>query len=153
MPLPEFDGRTQRYTMSKKEIIAWMKEHGYVFGDEKLVQHVVEFPQQGPFAGQIIMTELTYVPNKLRCPNVNHTSSDWIFLTLMPTGVYLSCAHRKCRITCKVPRDSPLILRKPPVIITVEEAKRIFAQEKQFGLGLAITEWLERHPEYESSED
>lgn len=131
MPLPPFNQKKGKYNMTKKQLIAWMRKMGWVYGKDKIVQKFIEFPARGPLAGRISMQEFTYVPKNYTCPNVRHGKNDWIFLTLLPTGVYLTCIHRRCRITSGVPKNRAT-RKKRPVEITFEEARKIEAEQKQW---------------------
>ncbi len=144
MPLPPSELKR------KRDVIAWMKKRNWKHGDNPVVQHLVIVDIN---RSKIAMMECTYIPNRFKCPRASHARSEWIFLTLLPTGVYLACAHPKCRITYKLNEKGTLVKRKPLVEITYKEAREWFAKERQEKLDLTLDEFASRHPEYEFVDD
>lgn len=143
--LPPYDTKKRKYNMTKKQLIAWMRKYGWKYGDEELVQKYVDFPTSGPLAGQITVQELVYIPKNFTCPNVKHKDSDWLFLQLYPTGVYLACIHRNCRmVTGPLNRDRAT-RKSMPKPITVEEAFKIAEEQKQQGLLGKIQDYADAH--------
>jgi len=142
--LPPYNTKERRYDMTKDELIAWMREHGWKYGDEELVQKYVEIKSGGPLQGQITVDELVYIPKNFNCPNVRHKSNDWVFLRLEPTGVYLACIHRNCRIVTG-PIDREKALHRGGVkAITVEEAFKIAEEQQQQGLHGKIQDYADK---------
>ena len=142
--IPPFDQKNKKYSMTKPELIAWMRRYGWSYGDDEVVQNYISLPRVGPLAGQIMMEKLVYIPKNFTCPNVKHKSNSWVFLRLMPTGVYLTCIHRNCRITTgAIDRDRAL-RRGRPVGITIEEALQIVHEQGQEGIEGKILEFADK---------
>jgi len=131
--------------MTKKQLIDWMHRYGWKYGTEEVRQKKVMLPARGPHAGQIVLQKLIWVPNSFKCPNVRHTASDWLFLTLMPTGVYLTCIHRNCRMTTGPLNDKMATKKTRAKIITLEEALQIEGETKQFGLAKELSKYADEH--------
>jgi hypothetical protein len=142
--LPPFNTKTRNYNMNKEELIEWMKQHGWTYGNDELVQKYVDFPSGGPLAGRITVDELVYIPKNFTCPSIKHTSNEYVFLTLMPTGVYLTCIHRNCRKTTGPIDRAKALRRGRGKEITVEEALEIEKQTKQQGLIGKIQDYADK---------
>jgi len=145
MPLPPYNPNEGKYKMTKKQLIEWMYRYGWKYGTEELVQKKVMFPDRGPHAGEIVLQKLIWVPQNFKCPNVRHGASDWVFLTLMATGVYLTCIHRNCRMTMGPLNDKLATKKARSKIITLEEAMEIESEQHQFGLSRDIGKYAEAH--------
>ena len=130
--------------MTKPELIAWMKRYGWVYGNEELVQKYIEFPRGGPLVGQITVDTYIYIPKNFTCPSIRHTSNSWVFLRLEPTGVYLTCIHRNCRMTTGPISREKALRRGRTKAITIAEAQQIEQEQRQEGLSGKIMDYADK---------
>lgn len=134
---------------TKKDILKFMKEHGWSYNTEKIIQHFVYVG-----SNKITMQEILYVPAKFKCPNAKHGRSNYLFLKLFPSGVYLVCARRGCRIaTGAVSPNTAEARQKRPVEITYAEAIQWEKREGQSGLSGKLAKWADDHNIFDDEEE